>query len=182
MTYSCADALDLEVQSRWLLHVSIVRYVTLRCQVPSTRKCATFAGWRYRVAVERPIAMWIKQQRKARGWKVEELSRRLIEAGYDASVGTIRVWESPRGRDPHPRTLLAMERMFDTVAPREEEPDLVSAIEALTDAVAALPLSIALAIRADVPAEELRRLLSGASGGGGAPVSRRVPRARSQRG
>jgi transcriptional regulator with XRE-family HTH domain len=83
-----------------------------------------------------PVSLWIAAERKRHGWKVEELSRRLREAGYPAEVSTVRVWEA--GRSPAPDTLGALETLFGAPAPRDEpadQSDLVSVIRELVDEV-----------------------------------------------
>lgn len=108
----------------------------------------------------------MKTNRKAKGWKVEELSRRLIDAGYPATVGSVRVWESPRGRDPKPDTIQGMERIFGSVAPSDaagrSDDALLAAVERLTEAVEALPLRIATALRqvSELPPDVLARLVA----------------------
>lgn len=107
--------------------------------------------------MERPVGKWVKQERRARGWEVAELSRRLVDAGYRASEGTIRVWESPKGRDPGRETIEALERIFGEPAPIERKPDneIIAAIDRLTETVATL--SQVPALRAEVA--DLRREL-----------------------
>ena len=83
-----------------------------------------------------PVSAWIAAERKARGWKVEELSRRLRDMGYEAEVGTVRVWEA--GRSPKAETIEALERLFESRAPRQADPDMgdiIAAIRALTESV-----------------------------------------------
>lgn len=66
-----------------------------------------------------PVSEWIAVERKRAGWKVDELSRRLVEAGYPAEVSTIRVWEA--GRSPRQETIEALERLFGSAAPRDRD-------------------------------------------------------------
>lgn len=88
-----------------------------------------------------PVSIWIAAERKRHGWKVEELSRRLIDAGYPAEVSTVRVWEA--GRTPAAATTTALERLFGSAAPvgqplgQELNPASVEAIKALTAAAQA---------------------------------------------
>lgn len=90
--------------------------------------------------MERPVGKWIKQERRARGWHVAELSRRLVDAGYRASEGTVRAWESPKGRDPGRETIDALERIFGVPAPvdRAAGGDVIAAIDRLTATVGLL--------------------------------------------
>lgn len=77
-----------------------------------------------------PLAQWIVEQRRAKSWKLEELARRLREAGYEAADTTVRTWEA--GRRPHPGTIRALELLFDKAAPRErEEPDMAALLARL---------------------------------------------------
>lgn len=66
-----------------------------------------------------PVSAWIARERKAHGWKVAELSRRLTDMGYEAQPSTIGVWEA--GRAPRAETIEALERLFGSLAPREED-------------------------------------------------------------
>lgn len=70
----------------------------------------------YYVAVNE-TGEWIKQNRHRKGWSVDDLSTRLREMGYEASPGTLRRWEGPKGGRPKERTLAAMETLFGTRAP-----------------------------------------------------------------
>lgn len=88
-----------------------------------------------------PVSAWIAAERKGRAWKVEELSRRLKEAGYEAEVSTIRVWEA--GRTPAPETIEGLERLFGSKAPRDvpaqtDTAALVAAIDRQTAAIGEL--------------------------------------------
>lgn len=65
-----------------------------------------------------PISAWIASERKRHGWKVDELSRRLTDAGYEAQPPTIQVWEA--GRKPRDETVSALERLFGSAAPRDQ--------------------------------------------------------------
>lgn len=76
--------------------------------------------------VKPPVSQWIIDQRKAHGWKVEELSTRLRGMGYEAEVGTIRVWEA--GRVPRADTIDGLERLFGSEAPREQEAASTTAV------------------------------------------------------
>lgn len=78
------------------------------------------------------VSLWITAERKRHGWKVEELSRRLIEAGYPAEVSTVRVWEA--GRAPRSETITGLERLFGSIAPREtQQPTDMAALVAALD-------------------------------------------------
>jgi len=70
----------------------------------------------------RPLAQWLKQQRRTKGWTVAELAHYLTVAGYETKEGTVRVWEAPSGRDPRPETLEALERIFGASAPVQRAP------------------------------------------------------------
>lgn len=112
--------------------------------------------------VGNPIGDWIKAERKRHGWKVEELSRRLVDAGYEGEVNTVRVWESPKGRQPKADTITALERLFGASAPRESETtnaDLASAVRELVEEVRLSRLSQER--NADVLAELLGVVLAG---------------------
>src|SRR3990167_7869020 len=63
------------------------------------------------------LAAWIVNERERMGWKLEELSRRLIDLGCQAAPNTVRLWEAPRGRPPKPSTIAVMERLFSSEAP-----------------------------------------------------------------
>lgn len=81
----------------------------------------------------RPLAAWVKKHREVKGWSAAELAHTLTVAGYPTKEGTIRVWEAPKGRDPKPETVAAMERMFNAVAPverdhRDEALDRIAAV------------------------------------------------------
>jgi len=83
-----------------------------------------------------PISAWIASERKAHGWKVEELSARLRGMGYEAETATVRVWEA--GRSPKAETIEGLERLFESKAPRDDAPDnsdLVAAIRELVEEV-----------------------------------------------
>jgi hypothetical protein len=76
-----------------------------------------------------PLALWITTERERKGWKTEELSRRLTDLGCQASTNTVRVWEAPRGRPPRRSTVEVMERLFGSEAPVETaDGDLAAAI------------------------------------------------------
>lgn len=82
-----------------------------------------------------PVSQWIVDERKRHGWKVDELSRRLVEMGYEAQPSTVQVWEA--GRSPKGETIDALERLFGSAAPRAAElsGDLASAIREQTAAM-----------------------------------------------
>lgn len=82
-----------------------------------------------------PISQWIVDERKRHGWKVDEVSRRLLEMGYEAQPSTVQVWEA--GRTPRADTLEALERLFDSHAPREVDIDAArgEAIAVMTEAI-----------------------------------------------
>lgn len=98
-----------------------------------------------------PLAAWITTERDRKGWKVEELSRRLVDLGCDAAVNTVRVWEAPRGRPPKASTVAMMEQLFGSEAPAQDvESDLAAAIR--EQAVAIDRLAQALETqRKDIP-------------------------------
>lgn len=97
-----------------------------------------------------PVSEWIKAERKRRGWKVEELSRRLIDAGYPAEINTVRVWEARSGRPPKADTISGLERLFGSQAPRERESETdLSALVAALDRQTAAITALADEIRAD---------------------------------
>lgn len=83
-----------------------------------------------------PISDWIVRERKRMGWKVPDLSKRLLDLGYDAQVSTVQVWEA--GRSPRPETITALERLFGSAAPREvagANPDYLAVLTRIADAV-----------------------------------------------
>lgn len=88
-----------------------------------------------------PFGQWLKGERERRGWKAEEVARRLRDAGYEAKDSSYRVWES--GRRPRAATVAALERMFGSPAPAATQP---------TDNMAALVGLVTL------QTEELKRL------------------------
>jgi transcriptional regulator with XRE-family HTH domain len=79
------------------------------------------------------ISAWIQSERKRLGWKVADLSQKLLDLGYDAQPSTVAVWEA--SRTPRPETLDGLERLFGTRAPRDEPTDLAAAIRAQTEAM-----------------------------------------------
>lgn len=84
------------------------------------------------------VTLWLIAERKRLGWKPEELSRRLKDAGYQAEVSTVRVWES--GRTPAAETVEGLEKLFGSTAPRETEqgydmPALFAKMDRQTDAI-----------------------------------------------
>ena len=87
-----------------------------------------------------PLAAWITVERERKGWKVGELSRRLVDLGCEASENTVRVWEAPRGRPPKSATIAVMERLFGSEAPALNQQtadlaDLTAALHAQAEAV-----------------------------------------------
>lgn len=84
-----------------------------------------------------PVSAWIQSERKRMGWKVHDLSRRLIDLGYDAQESTVGVWEA--GRSPKAETIEALERLFGSQAPREDgNGDMTALVAALSSQTAAL--------------------------------------------
>lgn len=61
-----------------------------------------------------PVAAWIVEQRKALGWKSEELAARL-----GVSESAVRGWES--NRPVSSDNLAALERLYGVVAPGQDE-------------------------------------------------------------
>lgn len=91
-----------------------------------------------------PVSEWIVRERKRMGWKVADLSQRLLDLGYDAQIPTVQVWEA--GRSPRAETIDGLERLFGSTAPRpDDSADLASAIRAQAAAIA----DLAQAIRED---------------------------------
>lgn len=64
------------------------------------------------------LSLWIVEQRRAKKWKLEELARRLRDAGYEAADTTVRTWEA--GRRPSAATIRGMELLFDASAPVDD--------------------------------------------------------------
>ena len=89
-----------------------------------------------------PVAAWIAQERRRKGWKAGDLAERLATIGVQVSEQTIRVWESNADRKPSPSNLDALERLFGGQAPERESPgdmaDLVAALMAQTAAITEL--------------------------------------------
>jgi ribosome-binding protein aMBF1 (putative translation factor) len=85
-----------------------------------------------------PVSAWIVTERKRLGWKVDDVSRRLLELGYDAQPSTVQVWEA--GRSPRAETIEALERLFGSMAPRDQPTigDLSGLVEAITQQTAAI--------------------------------------------
>lgn len=73
-------------------------------------------------------------------WKVEELSRRLKEAGYEAEPATIKVWEGYAKRVPQADTLAFLEHLFGSTAPVEREmpADLMALAKSISELAAAV--------------------------------------------
>lgn len=88
----------------------------------------------------RPLAKWLKQQRRSKDWTVAELAHVLTLAGYETKEGTVRVWEAPSGRDPRPETIEALERIFGAPAPSSaaREDDALERIALALDRLARL--------------------------------------------
>lgn len=84
-----------------------------------------------------PISLWIASERKRHGWKVRDLSEKLIALNLDAAETTVRTWEA--GRPPRAETIDALERLFASPAPREATtPDLGGLLAALSSQTEAL--------------------------------------------
>lgn len=118
----------------------------------------------YRKRDKPPFAAWLVHEREARGWKAEEVARRLREAGHQAEDSTYRTWESSAGRRPAPETVVALERLFGSPAPGADEQasgDLVAALSAQAAAIERLVDRIdALLASRDRDLEELARTLA----------------------
>lgn len=116
----------------------------------------------------RPLATWLKQQRRSNDWTVAELAHVLTQSGYPTKEGTVRVWEAPSGRDPRPDTVEALERIFGAPAPVVRAPAedalgrIADVLERLDD-LAALRAEV-VSIAADVEALriEVQHCTSGA--------------------
>jgi hypothetical protein len=83
-----------------------------------------------------PISEWIVRERKRLTWKPKDVSDRLKAAGYEAEESTVQVWEA--GRSPKAETIDALEKLFGSVAPRENgngNADLSAMIAAQTAAI-----------------------------------------------
>lgn len=106
-----------------------------------------------------PVSDWIVRERKRLGWKPTDVSDRLKAAGYEAEVSTVQVWEA--GRSPKPETIAGLERLFGSVAPREQADngDMAAAIRELVEEVRLSRL--ASDRNADVLAQLLGVVLSG---------------------
>jgi transcriptional regulator with XRE-family HTH domain len=89
-----------------------------------------------------PVSQWNVDERKRHGWKVDELSRRLLDMGYEAQPSTVQVWEA--GRSPKADTIEALERLFGSAAPRGAElsGDLADAIREQAAAIRDLVTAI----------------------------------------
>lgn len=83
-----------------------------------------------------PLSVWIAENRKRLGWKADELAARLRDAGYEAADTTVRTWEA--GRTPRPETVEALERLFDSPAPRETGLDRDALVAAIAEQTAAM--------------------------------------------
>jgi transcriptional regulator with XRE-family HTH domain len=73
-------------------------------------------------------------QRKAKGWKSEELAARLTAAGYPVALTTVRTWEA--SRKPSPENIAALARLFDAIPPAEradDDADLRSLVRLLVE-------------------------------------------------
>ncbi|MBX3031903.1 MAG: hypothetical protein KF809_17285 [Chloroflexi bacterium] len=94
------------------------------------------------------LSQWIEDQRKLRGWKAEDVARRLREMGYDAEDSTYRTWEA--SRRPKPETIHGMEKLFGSPAPREPEgtADMAALVVALGDQTAAINALVGLSAQA----------------------------------
>lgn len=82
-----------------------------------------------------PIKAWIVEQRKAHGWKSDELAQRL-----DVSESTVRGWEAASGGQPKAENIDALERVFGvTFSGRDEPPGdqaaIVAAVREQTEAI-----------------------------------------------
>ena len=100
--------------------VGHIDYATQRCQEPSTNVVAKRnVRRRVRDVPKHPVSIWLIDQRKAHGWKAEEVARRLRDAGVAAEDGTYRVWEA--GRKPKDDAIRAMETLFGSVAPKDPD-------------------------------------------------------------
>ena len=90
-----------------------------------------------------PVAAWIVEQRKARGWKSEELAQRL-----DVAESTVRSWESGRGVSPD--NIDRLERLFGVEAPGDGQAyggDVAAAIRDQTARMEAVQREQTAAIR-----------------------------------
>lgn len=94
----------------------------------------------YRLRDKPPFAAWLTTERGKRGWKAEEVARRLRDMGYAAEDTTYRTWEAASGRKPAPDTIRALERLFESAAPGEDATgsgDLAAALQSLADEIRA---------------------------------------------
>lgn len=111
-----------------------------------------------------PVSEWIVSERKRLGWKVPDLSQKLLDLGYDAQIPTVQVWEA--GRKPRDETIDGLERLFGSTAPRENgdaSADVAAAIREQTAVLRELveilrgtrvPAGAGPALRAALAAEE----------------------------
>lgn len=99
-------------------------------------------GMAYRRRDKPPFSAWLTAERTRRGWKAPEVARRLRELGYQAEESTYRTWEA--GRRPSPDTIAALERLFESAAPGENEPggDAAGLVRAMTAALVATTQAI----------------------------------------
>ena len=133
-----SGAAELQVQAGDVRHAGSIAQ---RCPIVK-RNVASFGSIpitigdvTYRKRDKPPFASWLTSEREGHGLKAEEVARRLREAGLQAEYSTYRTWEATSGRRPAPETVEALERMFGSRAPDDDEAasDLAAAINRLVD-------------------------------------------------
>lgn len=84
-----------------------------------------------------PIGNWAREQRLSRDWTPEELVERLARVGPRLKASSYRGIESG-ARRASDAVRIALERVFDSQAPKERPADLTTLVEALAAQTASI--------------------------------------------
>jgi transcriptional regulator with XRE-family HTH domain len=79
-----------------------------------------------------PVGLWMRRERKARGWTVPDVARELAEIGEPVKPATLRQYEAGP-REPGTVLLAALVRLYGTEP--EELPREPTDIDRLADAI-----------------------------------------------